>query len=84
MCGMEYDAPQGRVKFDGKTHDLVQLSRVGSIKNGRFEDEFTSPSPIMPEPFPQSRDRQAWEDLVQGYFKSWGNRWHNAGVREAE
>ena len=44
--------------IDPATLHTVQVSRVGVINDkGRFIEVYASPWPIVPEPFPASRDR---------------------------
>ncbi|HWY88521.1 MAG TPA: transporter substrate-binding protein [Gemmataceae bacterium] len=80
LKGEQYDAPQGRVTIDPATQHTVQVSRVGVInEKGRFIEVYASPRPIVPEPFPASRDRPAWEVFIQDLHQQWGGRWHNPG-----
>jgi urea transport system substrate-binding protein len=76
--GQQYDAPQGRVTIDAATLHTVQVSRVGVINDqGRFIEVYASPRPIVPEPFPISRDRATWERFLQNLHQQWGGRWQN-------
>jgi urea transport system substrate-binding protein len=76
--GQQYDAPQGRVTIDPATLHTVQVSRVGVINDqGGFIEVYASPRPIVPEPFPASRDRAAWEHFLQNLHQQWGGRWQN-------
>jgi len=78
--GQQYDAPQGRVTIDPATLHTVQVSRVGVINDkGRFIEVYASPRPIVPEPFPASRDRATWERFLQDLHQQWGGRWQNPG-----
>jgi urea transport system substrate-binding protein len=78
--GQQFDAPQGLVTIDSGTLHTVQISRVGVVdERGRFIEVYASPRPIVPEPFPASRDRAAWEEFVQNLHRQWGGRWHNPG-----
>jgi urea transport system substrate-binding protein len=76
--GQQFDAPQGLVTIDPGTLHTVQVSRVGVVdERGRFIEVYASPRPIVPEPFPASRDRASWEAFVQNLHRQWGGRWHN-------
>ncbi len=78
--GQQYDAPQGRVTIDPATLHTVQVSRVGVINDqGRFIEVYVSPRPIVPEPFPASRDRATWENFLQDLHRQWGGHWQNPG-----
>jgi urea transport system substrate-binding protein len=80
IAGQQYDAPQGRVKIDPGTLHTVQVSRVGVINEvGRFIEVYISPQPIVPEPFPASRNRPVWERFLQDLHEQWGRRWSNPG-----
>jgi urea transport system substrate-binding protein len=76
--GQRFDSPEGPVSIDPATLHTVQASRVGRINDqGRFIEEYVSPQPIVPQPFPASRDRQAWSQLLEELHHRWGGRWHN-------
>jgi urea transport system substrate-binding protein len=78
--GQRFDSPQGPVTIDPATQHTVQVSRVGRIdKQGRFQEVFLSPQPVVPEPFPGSRSRQAWQELLERVRQRWGGRWENPG-----
>jgi urea transport system substrate-binding protein len=78
LKGQHCDSPQGPTTIDAITQHTVQVSRVGRInKQGRFMEVYVSPQPIPPEPFPASRPRQAWEDLLQDLYQRWGGSWCN-------
>jgi urea transport system substrate-binding protein len=66
------------VTIDPATLHTVQVSRVGVINDkGRFIEVYASPRPIVPEPFPASRDRATWERFLQDLHQQWGGRWQN-------
>jgi urea transport system substrate-binding protein len=80
LNGIEYDAPEGLVKFDSTTQHLVQSTRLCRIgADGQFVEEFVSLNPIRPEPFPATRSRAQWEQFVDGLFIGWGRRWTKRG-----
>jgi urea transport system substrate-binding protein len=80
MPGQRFDSPQGPVTIDPATLHTVQVSRVGRIdEQGRFQEVFLSPQPILPEPFPASRSRQAWLALLNQLHQRWGGRWEYPG-----
>jgi len=74
--GLEFDAPQGAVKFEASNQHLVQSTRVCRI-TGDFEfvAEWVSLNAIRPEPYPATRPRAEWEQFVNGFFIEWGRRW---------
>ena len=77
----ELDPAKTKIEFSvPATMHTVQVSRVGVINDkGRFSEVYASPQPIVPEPFPASRDRRAWERLLDELHQQWGGRWHNPG-----
>jgi urea transport system substrate-binding protein len=78
--GQRFDAPQGPVSIDPATLHTVQVSRVGRIDDrGCFREVFLSPQAVAPEPFPTSRSRQAWQELLERLHKRWGGRWESPG-----
>ncbi|HJZ54509.1 MAG TPA: transporter substrate-binding protein, partial [Gemmataceae bacterium] len=78
--GRQYDAPQGPIRIDLSTLHTVQTVRVGRVdRDGRVVEEYQSPQPVVPEPFPASRDRKEWTEFVEGLHKRWGGRWSNPG-----
>jgi urea transport system substrate-binding protein len=78
--GQSFDSPQGIVTIDSATLHTVQVSRVGVINDkGRFDEVYASPRPVVPEPFPASRDRATWERFLQDLYQQWGGRWQNPG-----
>jgi urea transport system substrate-binding protein len=81
LRGLRLDSPEGQVTIDPATLHTVQVSRVGRInRQGRFEQVFLSPQPVVPEPFPASRSRQQWQDLLEQCYRAWGGRWEKPGL----
>lgn len=80
--GQQYDSPEGLVTIDSRTQHTTQVSRVGVInEQGHFIEVYASPQPVLPEPFPTSRPRPAWEQFLNDLHEQWGGRWHNPGPR---
>ena len=53
-AGIEFDAPEGRIKIDPKTQHVYKHFRVGKIRgDGQFDIVFESKQWIEPQPFPQ-------------------------------
>ncbi len=48
--GISYDAPEGRVSVEGKTHHLTRTMHVGVVKNGKFEIVKSLPNVPSGEP----------------------------------
>ncbi|HJT76021.1 MAG TPA: urea ABC transporter substrate-binding protein, partial [Gemmataceae bacterium] len=76
--GQQFDSPQGPVKIDPATLYTIQVSRVGRIDaDGHFQEVYLSPRPLVPEPFPASRSREAWQQFLEDLHRNWGGRWMN-------
>jgi urea transport system substrate-binding protein len=54
QSGIEYDAPEGKVKVDPKTQHTYKRFRMGRVRADRqFDIIYESPSWIEPDPYPQ-------------------------------
>lgn len=50
---LEIDAPEGKIKVDGKNFHTWKTFRMGKIRaDGRFDIVYTSPNWIRPDPYP--------------------------------
>lgn len=69
-------APQGQVWVDEENHHLWRTVRIGQVRpNGQFKIVWASEVVVRPVPYPPSRTRQAWNDLLDGMYRSWGHQW---------
>ena len=76
MVLQRFDAPEGPVSIDPTNQHAIRMARIGEVtKNLEFEVVWTSPKPIMPQPFPPTRSRQAWEQFTQSLRERWGGNW---------
>ncbi|MEN9626147.1 MAG: urea transporter substrate-binding protein [archaeon] len=74
--GLTFDAPEGFVKIDPKTLNLVKKAHVGKIKeDGQFEIIWSSKSPLTPEIYPLTYPKKKWESFLEKLYKKWGNAW---------
>ena len=49
---IEYTAPEGVVRIDGRTQHIYKTARVGRIRaDGQIEEVYASPQPVRPDPF---------------------------------
>lgn len=70
FSGIEFDAPQGKVKVDEENHCTWTYCRFGQIKDGAVDIIYSSESAIRPEPWPsvlypeyaESNFMPAWDD----------------------
>jgi urea transport system substrate-binding protein len=78
--GQRLETARGLVEIDPTNQHTLQTARVGRInKQGRFEEVYTSPKPVVPEPYPATRSRAAWEAFLDDLYRRWGGRWANPG-----
>lgn len=52
FAGLEFDAPQGKIKVDEENHCTWVYSRFAQIHDGAFDIIYSSDSAIRPEPWP--------------------------------
>jgi hypothetical protein len=53
---------------------------MGQIKDdGRFEVVYSSDQAIAPVPYPKTRSRAEWDDLLTDLHLRWGGEWANPG-----
>ncbi len=49
---ISYQAPEGPVRIDGKTHHTYKTVRIGVVRaDGLIDAVFTSDKPVKPDPF---------------------------------
>jgi urea transport system substrate-binding protein len=71
-----FDAHEGPVQIDPATQHTVKTVRISKIVEGRhFEVAYTSPKPIPPVPYPNTRTREEWAELVFDLHVRWAGRW---------
>ncbi|MEJ7797569.1 MAG: urea ABC transporter substrate-binding protein [Solirubrobacteraceae bacterium] len=50
--GLEFDAPEGKVKIDGDNQHIYKTARIGKLRpDGLIDAVFESDKPIKPDPF---------------------------------
>jgi urea transport system substrate-binding protein len=80
--GRTFDAPEGPVRIDPATQHAAKISRIGKVlASGRFEEVYSSVRPIPPQPYPDTRSRDAWESFLTDLNRRWGGQWANPGDR---
>jgi urea transport system substrate-binding protein len=52
FSGLEFDAPQGKIKVDENNHCTWLYSRFAKVHNGEFQIVYQSKNAIKPEPWP--------------------------------
>jgi urea transport system substrate-binding protein len=78
MLGRTLRAPEGEVRIDPGNNNAWKLFRMGRVVEGcAVQIVHTSPAPIDPQPFPESRTRAEWEAFLDDLARSWGGRFAN-------
>lgn len=75
-AGQKLTAPQGPVRIEPDNFHTDKTPRIGRIKpDGQFELVWTDLKPEIPEPFPATRSKEAWQDFLKQLYINWGNHW---------
>ena len=70
------DGPAGLEWVDPATMHVAQTARIGRLQSdGEFEIIWSSVTPIAPIPFPETRSRADWEQLLETLSSGWGGHW---------
>lgn len=65
LKGMEFDAPQGRVKIDPDTNHSYVWPRIGRVgRDGRFEIVWSSKAAIKPDPYFLAPSVDDWANVA--------------------
>ncbi len=65
MRGLEYDAPQGRVRIDEHNHHTYLYSRIGRANaDGQFDILYESQKALKPDPYAVAPDFNGWSSLT--------------------
>lgn len=55
--GLEWDAPEGKVKIDGETQHIFKTVRIGEVQaDGQFKELWNSGDAVKPDPFLKGYD----------------------------
>jgi urea transport system substrate-binding protein len=73
-----YDAPEGIISVDGKTLHTWSMSSVGKIRSDKqFTILWNSEKAIPPHAYPSFKTKEEWKQLLEKWYKEWGNTWSN-------
>lgn len=65
MRGLEFDAPQGRVRVDANNHHTYLFSRIGRANaQGQFDILYESQSAIKPDPYAMASHSDDWSNRI--------------------
>lgn len=65
LAGMEFDAPQGRVRIDPSNHHTELWPRIGRVdRNGKFEVVWETATRIKPDPYFVTPSLDGWSNLA--------------------
>lgn len=82
LMGMDLDAPEGIVSVDKETQHSWRPVNIGKIRpDGQFEIVWSSEKSIRPMPFPLSRSRTEWEEMLKKLYTDWGGSWTSTGKK---
>ena len=78
MQNQSFEAPGSLVRIEPSNNHTWKMFRVGKIvAPSRIDVVYNSETLIKPEPFPPSRTRAEWEQLLEFFHKQWGGSWVN-------
>lgn len=73
LAASDFDGPAGPVRLDGETGYAWHVGRVGQISDaGELTEIWSTGVAIAPEPYPATRTREAWEQLLRELHDRWG------------
>ena len=80
LKGITFHAPEGPVGIDPDNQHLVKAVRIGQIlPDGQFKIVSSSEQPIRPEPFPDYKSEEQWNEFLLEMYEEWDENWANQG-----
>jgi branched-chain amino acid transport system substrate-binding protein len=65
MRGLEFEAPQGRIRVDANNHHTYLFSRIGRANvEGQFDILYESQSALKPDPYAIAPNFNEWSGSV--------------------
>jgi urea transport system substrate-binding protein len=75
LKGQGLQAPEGVINIDDN-HYLYRNIVLARVRHNMVPYiVWRSINPIPPTPFPKYRTRQEWDQIMQEWYKAWGNKW---------
>ncbi|MEK0329519.1 MAG: urea ABC transporter substrate-binding protein [Nitrosopumilus sp.] len=76
LKGMTYSAPEGTIGIDPETNHLAKSFRIAEVlENGQIKIVYSSDGYILPQPFPESRSIDEWNEYLLGLYEGWNQNW---------
>jgi urea transport system substrate-binding protein len=76
LRNQKYDGPEGPIRIDPGNQYAVRKTLIGqAVGNREIKVVFTSPEPVIPDPFPGPKTREQWQEFLDGLYRRWGNHW---------
>lgn len=70
MLHVEVEAPEGLVTLDPRNGHAYRLALIGEVNRElQYDIVWTSPKPLVPEPFPETRSPDEWRKFKQGLYQ---------------
>jgi urea transport system substrate-binding protein len=77
ILGQHYAAPEGLIRFDAASGHAFRYGRLACFDAaGNLQVVHTSPEPIAPQPFPDTRSRALWDSFLSDLQRGWQGRWY--------
>jgi urea transport system substrate-binding protein len=74
--GLTFEAPGGQVRIDTENQHAWRVWRVGHIRtDGTVEVVAQARDSVRADPFPATRSRRDWEQLLTNLYVEWGGHW---------
>jgi urea transport system substrate-binding protein len=67
--------PEGTVRVDPENGHLWKRARIGRVGSGGIEIVWESSLLVPPVPYPRSRTKEAWDELLTMLNEMWGGAW---------
>jgi len=76
LKGTTFSAPEGIIGVDPDTNHLAKSFRIAEIlENGQVNIVFSTDEYILPQPFPESRTIDEWNEYLLGLYDGWNQSW---------
>lgn len=71
-----YAAPEGNIYVDTDNQHTWRHIRIGKIRfDGNFTIIWQSQKAVYPQPYPQFRSQENWDQFLENLYTQWGGQW---------